>query len=119
MLGPIAATRDLIVFDQRGIGLSHPLSCHRFELSAGGPALGQQIAECAAQIGPTRSRLHDRRHRRRHRGDHGSAGGYEKLVLYGTSYGTKVAERYAQTYPEPRSKRSCSTRSCPPTAPNR
>ena len=27
------------------------------------------------------------------------AGGYEKLVLYGTSYGTKVAERYAQTYP--------------------
>ena len=31
LLGPIIATRDLIVFDQRGIGLSHPLSCHRFE----------------------------------------------------------------------------------------
>ena len=29
------------------------------------------------------------------------AGGYEKLVLYGTSYGTKVAEEYAQAYPEP------------------
>ena len=28
------------------------------------------------------------------------AGGYEKLVLYGTSYGTKVAEQYAQDYPE-------------------
>ena len=28
------------------------------------------------------------------------AGGYEKLVLYGTSYGTKVAERYAQEYPD-------------------
>ena len=27
------------------------------------------------------------------------AGGYEKLVLYGTSYGTKVAEEYAQAYP--------------------
>ena len=27
------------------------------------------------------------------------AGGYEKLVLYGTSYGTKVAEQYAQEYP--------------------
>ena len=27
------------------------------------------------------------------------AGGYEKLVLYGTSYGTKVAEEYAQDYP--------------------
>src|SRR5262245_11637818 len=31
LLGPIAAARDLIVFDQRGIGLSHPLSCHAFE----------------------------------------------------------------------------------------
>ena len=96
-LGPIVATRDLIVFDQRGIGLSHPLSCHRFELSAGGPA-GQQIAECAAQIGfertdyTTADTVADIEAIRQ-------AGGYEKLVLYGTSYGTKVAERYAQTYP--------------------
>jgi pimeloyl-ACP methyl ester carboxylesterase len=97
LLGPIASTRDLIVFDQRGIGLSHPLSCHRFELSAGGPA-GQQIAECAAQIGAERiyyttaQTVADIEAIRK-------AGGYEKLVLYGTSYGTKVAERYAQTYP--------------------
>ena len=26
--------------------------------------------------------------------------GYEKLVLYGTSYGTKVALEYAERYPE-------------------
>jgi pimeloyl-ACP methyl ester carboxylesterase len=97
LLGPIVATRDEIVFDQRGIGLSHPLSCHRFELNAGGPA-GQQIAECGAQIGPTRTdyttaqTVADIEAIRQ-------AGGYEKLVLYGTSYGTKVAERYAQTYP--------------------
>jgi len=97
LLGPIAATRDLIVFDQRGIGLSHPLSCHRFELDAGGPA-GAQLAECAAQIGPTRSdyttaqTVADIEAIRQ-------AGGYDKLVLYGTSYGTKVAERYAQTHP--------------------
>ncbi len=98
LLGPIASTRDLIVFDQRGIGLSHPLSCHRFEQSLGGGPPGQSIAECAAQLGPSRS-------------DYTSAdtvadieairaaGGYEKLVLYGTSYGTKVAEEYAQAYP--------------------
>ena len=97
LLGPILATRDLIVFDQRGIGLSHPLSCHRFELSAGGPP-GSQISECAAQIGPERTdyttadTVADIEAIRQ-------AGGYEKLVLYGTSYGTKVAERYAQTYP--------------------
>jgi pimeloyl-ACP methyl ester carboxylesterase len=101
LFGPIAATRDLIVFDQRGIGLSHPLSCHRFELNAGGPAgepAGRQISECAAQLGPERSdyttadTVADIEAIRQ-------AGGYEKLVLYGTSYGTKVAERYAQTYP--------------------
>jgi pimeloyl-ACP methyl ester carboxylesterase len=97
LLGPIASTRDLIVFDQRGIGLSHPLSCHRFELGAGG-AVGQQIAECGAQLGPERTyyttaqTVADIEAIRQ-------AGGYEKLVLYGTSYGTKVAERYAQAYP--------------------
>jgi pimeloyl-ACP methyl ester carboxylesterase len=97
LLGPIADTRDLIVFDQRGIGLSQPLSCHRFELSANTPP-GPTIAECAAQLGPTRSfyattdSVADIEALR-------VAGGYEKLVLYGTSYGTKVAEEYAQDYP--------------------
>jgi pimeloyl-ACP methyl ester carboxylesterase len=101
LLGPIAATRDLIVFDQRGIGLSHPLSCHRFELDTRSPAsepAGRLITECADQIGPERAyyttaqTVADIEAIRQ-------AGGYEKLVLYGTSYGTKVAERYAQTYP--------------------
>ncbi len=97
LLGPILATRDLIVFDQRGIGLSGALSCHRFELAAGGPG-GPEIAECAGQLGASRSyyttaqTVADIEAIRQ-------AGGYEKLVLYGTSYGTKVAERYAQTYP--------------------
>ena len=101
VLGPIAATRDLIVFDQRGIGLSEPLSCHRFELSARHARRVPAIAECAAQLGPTRSfyttadTVADIEALR-------VAGGYEKLVLYGTSYGTKVAEDYAQAYPEPR-----------------
>ncbi|MCW3019046.1 MAG: alpha/beta hydrolase, partial [Solirubrobacterales bacterium] len=98
LLGPIAATRDLIVFDQRGIGLSNPLSCHALERPDLYSSFGALIEACGGQLGPTRSfyttadtvadieaiRL---------------AGGYEKLVLYGTSYGTKVAERYAQEYP--------------------
>jgi pimeloyl-ACP methyl ester carboxylesterase len=97
LLGPIADTRDLIAFDQRGIGLSQPLSCHRFELNANTPP-GPTIAECAAQLGPTRTfyatsdSVADIEALR-------VAGGYEKLVLYGTSYGTKVAEDYAQAYP--------------------
>jgi pimeloyl-ACP methyl ester carboxylesterase len=96
LLGPIAATRDLIVFDQRGIGKSHPLSCHAFEHNESTGA--RTISACANQLGAARAfyttadSVADIEAIRQ-------AGGYEKLVLYGTSYGTKVAELYAQTYP--------------------
>jgi hypothetical protein len=68
LLGPIVATRDLIVFDQRGIGLSAPLSCHAFEppQPTTRPARDRsrmRRSSADAQL------LHDRRHRRRHRGD--------------------------------------------------
>jgi pimeloyl-ACP methyl ester carboxylesterase len=99
LLGPIAATRDLIVFDQRGIGLSDPLACNAFENSSVYHSEGALIAACASQLGTARSfytsadTVADIEAIR-------VAGGYEKLVLYGTSYGTKVAEEYAQEYPE-------------------
>ena len=98
-LGPIAATRDVIAFDQRGVGLSHPLSCHAFEAARMFGSLGALVGACAAQIGPERTyyttadSVADIEAIRQ-------AGGYEKLVLYGTSYGTKVAEMYAQVHPE-------------------
>jgi pimeloyl-ACP methyl ester carboxylesterase len=98
LLGPIAATRDLIVFDQRGIGLSSPLSCHAFERPDLFHSFATMLATCASQLGPNRSyyrtadTVADIEAIRQ-------AAGYEKLVLYGTSYGTKVAELYAQEYP--------------------
>jgi pimeloyl-ACP methyl ester carboxylesterase len=98
LLGPIAATRDLIVFDQRGIGLSDPLSCHAFEHPSLYRQTGALVEACGDQLGPTRGfyttadTVADIEAIRQ-------AGGYEKLVLYGTSYGTKVAEQYAQDYP--------------------
>jgi pimeloyl-ACP methyl ester carboxylesterase len=97
MLGPILSTRDLIAFDQRGTGLSHPLSCPAFEhlhseLSA------TAVAICAGQIGST-SGLYTTADTVADIEAIRQAGGYEKLVLYGTSYGTKVAELYAQEYP--------------------
>lgn len=98
LLGPILSTRDLIVFDQRGIGMSHPLSCAAFEhLGDREPSPGA-VSICAGQIGSgrgfyeTADTVADIEAIRQ-------AGDYEKLVLYGTSYGTKVAERYAQRYP--------------------
>jgi pimeloyl-ACP methyl ester carboxylesterase len=98
-LGPILDTRDLIVFDQRGTGHSHPLSCHGLEQPGAYRSAGALIAACAEQIGPERAfyttpdSVADIEAIRR-------AGGYEKLVLWGTSYGTKVAEEYAQEYPQ-------------------
>ncbi len=98
LLGPIASTRDLIAFDQRGIGLSAPLSCHAFERPDLYHTFGAELEACGDQLGPTRTfyttadTVADIEAIRQ-------AGGYEKLVLYGTSYGTKVAEQYAQDYP--------------------
>ncbi len=97
ILGKLADTRDTIAFDQRGTGLSHPLSCPAFEHLTGGGSPGA-VAICAGQIGPTRS-LYTTTQTVADIEAIRVAGGYEKLVLYGTSYGTKVAERYAQTYP--------------------
>lgn len=99
LLGPIVATRDLIVFDQRGTGLSHPLTCRPAKATSRRlPTLGQSVKSCALGLGASRSfyttpdSVADIEAIRQ-------AGGYEKLVLYGTSYGTKVAEQYAQRHP--------------------
>ncbi|HEV3321587.1 MAG TPA: alpha/beta fold hydrolase [Solirubrobacteraceae bacterium] len=99
LLGPILDTRDLIVFDQRGTGYSHPLACHGFEQPGAYRNGGQLVKACAEQIGPERAfytsldSVADIEALRK-------ALGYEKLVLWGTSYGTKVAEEYAQEYPQ-------------------
>lgn len=98
ILGPILRTRDLIVFDQRGTGRSHPLACHAFEGRGeeGGP--GATVRRCAKQIGSSR-RFYTTADSVADIEAIRVAGGYEKLVLYGTSYGTKVAEQYAEAHP--------------------
>jgi pimeloyl-ACP methyl ester carboxylesterase len=98
VLGTAAATRDLIVFDQRGIGESQALSCHALERPNLYHSTGALVEACASELGSARNfyatadTVADIEALR-------VAGGYEKLVLYGTSYGTKVAEQYAQEYP--------------------
>ncbi|MHB1539538.1 MAG: alpha/beta fold hydrolase [Solirubrobacteraceae bacterium] len=98
-IAPALRSRDLVVFDQRGTGLSDPLHCSAISgAGARAPAL-RVIRSCAEQLGGARSgfttaeSVADIEAIR-------EALGYEKLVLYGTSYGTKVAEQYAQTYPD-------------------
>ena len=96
VLQPAIANRDLLVFDQRGTGSSGALSCK--SLSGRGSIV--KLAEsCAGELGAARGfyrtadSVQDIEALR-------VAGGYAKLVLFGVSYGTKVAEDYAAAYPQ-------------------
>ena len=96
-VAPALGARDLLVFDQRGTGASGPLSCAALSAPVGA-SIGRLLERCALQIGPARGdyttpeSVADIEALRR-------AAGYERLVLYGTSYGTKVALQYAARYP--------------------
>lgn len=98
VVAPALATRDLIVFDQRGTGTSGPLACaalEGLEVQTVGPA----FEKCATQIGSergaytTQESVADIESIRQ-------ALGYQKLVLFGVSYGTKVALEYAESHPQ-------------------
>lgn len=97
-LAPALATRDLVVFDQRGTGRSNPLSCGAFQRESSS-SLQSLAGQCASQLGAGRrffttndSALDIEALR--------VAGGYDKLVIYGVSYGTKVALAYAAAFPQ-------------------
>ncbi|MCW3021243.1 MAG: alpha/beta hydrolase [Conexibacter sp.] len=95
ILKPAIADRDLLIFDQRGTGSSGALSCSSL---ATGSTVFKQASGCASELGASRGfyRTADSV------GDIEAlrvAGGYSKLVLFGVSYGTKVAEDYAAAYP--------------------
>jgi len=97
-MAPALRSRDLLVFDQRGTGGSDPLGCSALEASVSG-SVPTLFEKCALQIGQVRGgfttaeSVEDIEALR-------EAGGYEKLVLYGTSYGTKVALQYAERHPQ-------------------
>jgi pimeloyl-ACP methyl ester carboxylesterase len=96
VLQPAIANRDLLIFDQRGTGSSGALSCK--SLSARESIL-KVAGACANELGAARGSyrtadsVQDIEALR-------VAGGYSKLVLFGVSYGTKVAEDYAAAYPQ-------------------
>ena len=97
VLAPAFRHRDLIVFDQRGTGRSGLLRCRALERSNLFDA-GRAAGRCAGRLGARRS----------HYTSHDSvediealrvALGLDKIAIYGTSYGVKVALGYALTYP--------------------
>lgn len=93
IIAPALGTRDLLVFDQRGTGASTRLACR-----LSGRTLTDAARSCAAQLGSRRGQfttaasVSDLEALR-------AESGYERLVLYGVSYGTKVALDYAARHP--------------------
>ena len=93
--------RDLVVFDQRGTGLSGVLRCPQLRVPVTRTPVGEaeRAAACAQTLGAkrafytTRDSVDDIEAVRQ-------ALGVEKIALFGVSYGTKVALAYAAKYPQ-------------------
>jgi pimeloyl-ACP methyl ester carboxylesterase len=98
-IAPALRGRDLIVYDQRGTGRSDPLNCHNSPALERARSEAQLAEQCALQLGPARGAFTSEESVADIEAVR-EAMGYEKLVLYGTSYGTKVALEYAERYPE-------------------
>jgi pimeloyl-ACP methyl ester carboxylesterase len=100
-IAPALRTRDLIVYDQRGTGRSDPLNCSVLDSAQAleGSGAGKLGERCALQLGAARGAFTTQESVQDIEAIR-AALGYEKLVLYGTSYGTKVALEYAERYPE-------------------
>ena len=98
-IAPALRGRDLIVYDQRGTGRSDPLNCENSPALERARSEAQLAEQCALQLGPARGAFTSEESVADIEAIR-TALGYEKLVLYGTSYGTKVALEYAERYPE-------------------
>jgi pimeloyl-ACP methyl ester carboxylesterase len=98
VLYPAYWKRDVIIYDQRGTGRSGLLRCRRLEranLFDAGPPAG----ECARRLGARRA-FYTTRDTDDDIDALRAALGAERIALYGTSYGTKVALSYALRYPD-------------------
>jgi pimeloyl-ACP methyl ester carboxylesterase len=99
-LAPALATRDLILIDQRGTGLSGALGCpESFNRAETSVDASREIGACGAALGErlpffTVSDVVDDLE------DVRSALGLERIALMGVSYGTRVALAYASRYPQ-------------------
>lgn len=98
--GRLNVHRDLVLVDQRGTGHSHPLDCPQPQhgLDENESELKARLAACSTNLDAdlreygTPQAIVDLDAIR-------SALGYERINMYGGSYGTRVALAYARAYP--------------------
>ena len=93
-LAPALKTRDLIVFDQRGTGVS-ALDCSRAAFAL---TYQQYVKACAAELGLARS-YYTSKDSAEDMDAVREAVGADKVTVFGVSYGTYVAQLYARLFP--------------------
>jgi pimeloyl-ACP methyl ester carboxylesterase len=104
-LAPVLGDRELIVFDQRGTGRSGALDCPPLQRAAkdGGDEADARSVElarrCGEQLGPRRA-FYTSTESVADIDAVRSALGFARIGLYGVSYGTYVAQRYARAHPD-------------------
>ena len=102
VLGAGLPDRDLLVFDQRGTGASGAAAVHCARCPAARAARSPPTRSAA----PPRSGRHAALYTTSQSVDDieaiRQAAGYDKLMIYGVSYGTKVAADVRRALPEPR-----------------
>lgn len=102
--GRIHRDRDIVLVDQRGTGMSHPLNCALTEeelYSEEDSLVLAQTQRCRAALEQiadvaqytTSLAVQDLERVR-------TALGYQQVNLYGVSYGTRVAQHYLRRFPE-------------------
>jgi pimeloyl-ACP methyl ester carboxylesterase len=100
----IRRDRDIIIVDQRGTGKSHPLDCP-FNESQMWEASDAETARVMRNCRDSLARDHDLSQYTTSVAVHDldkvrAALGYARIHLYGSSYGTRVAQHYARRYPQ-------------------
>ena len=103
-LSGIRRERDLVLLDQRGTGKSNRMGCKLDEEDLDQPDLDagryrELAAECLKAL-PGRPEYYTTSVAVRDLDAVRAALGYERVNLYGVSYGTRVAQHYARRYPE-------------------
>ncbi|MEO8315217.1 MAG: alpha/beta fold hydrolase [Pseudomonadota bacterium] len=100
----IRRNHDIVIVDQRGTGKSQPLNCEIDEQQlwdAGETDTARIMRECRIRLArdhdltqyTTSVAVQDLDAVR-------SALGYQRIAMYGSSYGTRVAQQYARRHPE-------------------
>lgn len=95
--------RDIVLLDQRGTGGSNALDCdfpEEDELAELGPAEIRRLAENCLTALKSDPRQYTTSVAVRDLDEVRAALGYERINLYGVSYGTRVAQHYLRRYPE-------------------